>query len=73
MPWDFNDDNSTSVVQLRTWRRQQQAITWGNADPDLCQYMVVLGHNQIKFIRGLEIMFLSLTELLNEDDDGDNY
>ena len=24
---------------------QQQAITWGNADPNLCHHMVLLGHN----------------------------
>ena len=25
----------------------QQAITWANADPDLCHYMVSLGHNEL--------------------------
>ena len=24
---------------------KQQAITWGNADPDLCHHVVLLGHN----------------------------
>ena len=25
----------------------QQAITWANADPDLCQQIASLGHNEL--------------------------
>ena len=26
---------------------RHQAITWANADPDLCCHMVLLGHNEL--------------------------
>ena len=31
------------------WRHQarQQAITWANADPNLCHQMATLGHNEL--------------------------
>ena len=31
----------------------QQAITWANANPDLCGYIVSLGYNELKFRPGL--------------------
>ena len=40
MPLDLADDKSTLV---------HQAITWANADPDLCGQMASLGHNELMY------------------------
>ena len=41
------------------WCRQQQTITWANADPDLCRNMTALDHNELKR-QGLNKMELNL-------------
>ena len=45
MPLDLTDDKST-LVQVMAWCRQQ-AITWANADPDLCCHKMSLGHKEL--------------------------
>ena len=47
MPLDLTDDKST-LVQVMAWCRQQQAINWGNDDPDLCHQKASLGLNELK-------------------------
>ena len=41
---DFIDDKST-LVHVMSYAISQQAITWANADPDLCCHMVSPDHN----------------------------
>ena len=43
---DLTDDKST-MVQVMVGAVRQQPITWANVDPDLCRYMVSLGHNEL--------------------------
>ena len=43
MPLDLID--KSTLVQVTAWCVWQQAITWANVNPDLCRYMVSLGHN----------------------------
>ena len=43
---DLTDEKST-LVQLMVWCRQSSAITWTNADSDLCRHIALLGHNDI--------------------------
>ena len=45
MSLDFTDDQS-KLVQVMACVVRQQAITWGNVDPDLCHHMASLGHNE---------------------------
>ena len=43
---DLTDEKST-LVQLMVWCRQSSAITWTNADSDLCRHIALLCHNYI--------------------------
>ena len=45
MPSDLTDDKS-SLVQIMG-AVKKQAITWANADPDLCRHVVSLGYNEL--------------------------
>ena len=46
IPQYLTNEKST-VVQVMAWycHDRQQAISWANADPDLCNYMMSLEHN----------------------------
>ena len=38
MPQNVFDGKSTLILVM-AWRRQQQAITWANIDPDPCRHI----------------------------------
>ena len=42
----------------------KQAITWANADPELCRHMASLGHNADILLPAMEVMFLLVLFLL---------
>ena len=51
------DECNWTLLMLSQYRFRQwivavslEAITWGNVDPDLCNHMASLGHNEIKAI-----------------------
>ena len=48
--WMFLErtDSRLTLVQVMAWCRQ--AITWANVDPNLCQHMASLDHNEFKYL-----------------------
>ena len=43
-PNSLDDEDDSTLVQV-AWH---QAITWANAEPDVCQYMLLLGHSEFR-------------------------
>ena len=42
-------DEKSALAQEIIGSTRQQAITWGNIDPDLCPYMESLGHKELPY------------------------
>ena len=46
MPKNTFDDKST-LIQVKSWYRRQQSITWANVDPDMCHRIASLDCNDL--------------------------